>query len=249
MSDSPRIRRNDPARGAPIREWSNLYRAPAPNGDPAHPHRIDPIAPAGNGSPGVAPDDASAAAEPTLDAEARAGIDTAYRVIDEHLREGRRAAEARSGSGPTAGPAAAADAAGAAAADGFQEIIAQGGRLYASLAPLWAGLFKAIATPAADAPAAGAPVVVEIASARMARVTVDLQRQAEAKNLALAGLHALEPGLSPLTGVEFAAEPGTNRVIVRIRVPAGQPAGDYSGAIVDRETGRPCGTIALRLGD
>src|SRR2546425_1465148 len=103
MSDHPRIKRKDPVRSAPIRDWSNMFRSPdaqaagAPSADAtAGGLRMNESAPNGavNGTAAVSTPAAPAA---SLSEEARVGIETAYRVIDEHLQEGRRAAQEQSG--------------------------------------------------------------------------------------------------------------------------------------------------------
>ncbi len=178
--------------------------------------------------------------------EARIGIETAYRVIDEHLQEGRCAAQTQSGrdSGARVGAFAAAGSSGVelpVAADfSVQEMVAQGIRFYTSLAPLWSSLVNSIANSAMvrdTAPAGGistaplapapmprsapamspAPVIIEIASARMTRVTVDLAPPVGASSLAIGGLQALEPEKPPLKEIALVTEPGSNRTVVRIR--------------------------------
>jgi hypothetical protein len=280
MSDRQRIRRKDPDRDAPIRSWSNMFQSPAAASAPA---------PNGNGAAmGVPPDqlitdgaaigpasvDSANAADP-LSEEARHGVESAYRVIDEYLREGRRAAQARiddtrvTASG--AANMAAVDPAGIKiATESLQEMITQGVRFYSSLAPLWASFVNSVATSAgaltpsyAAAPAAAplapapiprsarttgaAPISIEIASARMARVTIDLAPHATVANLATTGLHAIEPGQPPLKDVTFTTNAPANRPIVRIRVPENQPAGAYNGVIVDKDSGDARGTLTVRI--
>jgi hypothetical protein len=151
------------------------------------------------------------------------------------------------------------------ATESLQEMITQGVRFYSSLAPLWAGFVNSMATsagvlntsttaPLAPAPiprgayiTGAAPISIEIASARMARVTIDLAPQASVTNLATTGLHALEPGRSPLTDIMFMIDASANRPVVRIRVPDHQPAGVYNGVVVDKHSGDPRGTLTVRI--
>ena len=273
MSDRPHLRRKEPARSAPMRDWSNMFRS---SGAAAVAAGADgPGLPANNATPGVvangsAPAVNSEAPATTVSDEALRGIETAYQVIDQHLREGRSAAEAHGARDGAAGPAAfiaAAPAGTAAAADSLQEVVTQGLRFYSSLAPFWTALVNSLANatvvreaaaaatafvPPASAPPAtatggAAPAIVEIASTRMARVTVDLPPHADVPNLAIGGLLALAPGPPPLTEVALAIDPALSRIVVRIRVPDGQPPGVYSGVIVDRTCGEPRGTITLRI--
>ena len=57
----------------------------------------------------------------------------------------------------------------------------------------------------------------------------------------------MEPGKPPLTDVAFERAPHGDLVRLRIRVPDTQPVGIYAGAVVDRDTGEPCGTVSVRL--
>src|SRR5271170_7228076 len=105
MSDHQRIRRKDPERGAPIRDWSNMLRSPVAQGIAAPPpDAAAAVSPVNNSAPdsvasGSAAMSASATGSDTVSEEARIGIETAYRVIDEHLQEGRRAAQVQNGRG------------------------------------------------------------------------------------------------------------------------------------------------------
>jgi hypothetical protein len=274
MSDPSRIKRPDPARTAPIRDWSNMFQSPAASAGSAR--AADHAAPnarlhesIANGANGPVSVRDSASPSSSISEEARVGIETAYRVIDEHLQEGRRAAqEQRAGE---AAPAAFAGAAGAGiATDSIQEIVAQGMRFYSSLAM---SLIKAIAnstpqpetahretaaTGLAPAPLAPAPIpraatasspsiIVEIASSRMTRVTVDLAPSAATTEFVIGGLHALEADKPALREISLAIEVGSNRPVMRIRVPENQPPGVYSGVILERESGQPRGTVILRI--
>jgi hypothetical protein len=264
MSDRPRLHRNDPARLTPVRNWSNLFR--------------------GDGSRAPAAAQMNTPPEPTLVAvepvseEARLSIENAYRVIDEHLQEGRRAAEARTEAAPMMAPGAFDSAAiGSAgigvATESIQEMVTQGIRFYASLAPLWTSVINSLANspgtpgsspngspatgtaaplarqplPRSNPIAAPAPTIIEVASTRMARVTVDLTPHANAAKLTTTGLHGIEPNHPPLTDISFTCDVGSTSHIVRIRVPDTQPTGVYNGVIVDTDSGQPRGTITLRL--
>jgi hypothetical protein len=271
MSDRPRLHRNDPARLTPVRNWSNLFRGAGAR-VPAAAQMSTPPTPT------------LFAAEPVGE-EARLGIENAYRVIDEHLQEGRRAAQARADNSPPMPPGGFDSAALSSVqmdvtTESIQEAVAQGIRFYVSLAPLWTSVINSFAnspgTPnsspngsfapdpvaplarpplarvnpvAATKPTiiAPAPSIIEVASARMTRVTVDLTPPANGARLATTGLHAIEPSHPPLTDISFTYDAGSSLYIVRIRVPDTQPAGIYNGVIVDTDSREPRGTITLRL--
>src|SRR5258708_13802603 len=158
MSDRPRIRRKDPDRDAPMRSWSNMFRspaasiAPAPNGNGAA-MGIESAELITAGVVSGSASDSTASAQDQISDEARDGVEGAYRVIDEHLQEGRRAAqppidEARATAPGTSNMSTPDPAAIKNAAESLQEMIAQGVRFYSSLAPLWAGLVNSMAASA-----------------------------------------------------------------------------------------------------
>ena len=80
MSEHPRIRRKDPERSAPIRDWSNMFRssgaqsASAPSADLAAAGLNDSTP--GGLAGGSAPMSIPAAAVATVSEEARIGIET-----------------------------------------------------------------------------------------------------------------------------------------------------------------------------
>jgi hypothetical protein len=278
MSDRPRIRREDPDRAAPVRDWANLFRSatspspPSTNGSVKRgPTDEMTVAGAANG-----PASASDPAAPgSISEEAQIAIENAYRVVDEHLQEGRRAAQSRKDearmSATGAFPAASVNAAGIGlAAENIQEIVAQGIRFYSTLAPLWTSVVHSFATaataasspddaglaaaPLARPPMPGSktrmvadPIIIELASARMTRVTIDLVPHLDPTKLATSGLHSIVPDCPSIKDLTFIVDSHSNRPVVRIRVPDGQPVGSYNGVIVDADSGDPRGTIAVRI--
>ena len=277
MSDRPRIRREDPDRAAPVRDWANLFRSAASSSTPSTNGSVKrgpmdemTVAGAANG-----PAWASNPAEPgSISEEAQITIENAYRVVDEHLQEGRRAAHSRRDharmSAPGAFPAASVNAAGTGfTAENIQAMVAESLRFYSTLAPLWTAVLNSIATAAtaASAPDAGLaaaplarppkpgntttmvaePIIVELASTRMTRVTIDLVPNVNPTKLATNGLHSIVPDCPSIKDLTFIVDSHSNRPVVRIRVPDDQPVGSYNGVIVDADSGDPRGTIALRI--
>jgi hypothetical protein len=62
-------------------------------------------------------------------------------------------------------------------------------------------------------------------------------------------LRAVDPDKPKLSDVAVAGGKGDEPVVVRIRVPAGQPAGVYNGLLIDEETNRPAGTLSVRIAE
>jgi hypothetical protein len=279
MSDRPRIRREDPDRAAPVRDWANLFRSAASSSTPSTNGSVKrgptdemTVAGAANG-PALA---SNPAAPGSISEEAQIAIENAYRVVDEHLQEGRRAAQSRRDdaarmSAPGAFPAASVDAAGIGlTVENIQEMVARSIRFYSTLAPLWASVVNSIATAAATASApddaglaaaplapppmprrttamVAEPIIVELASARMTRVTIDLVPQVNPTKLATSGLHSIVPDCPSIKDLTFIEDSHSNRPVVRIRVPDDQPAGSYNGVIVDVDSGDTRGAITLRI--
>ena len=270
MGDQERFRRKDPERATPLRNWSGLHR---PSAAPEAP--FDGHSPNGgaNGYADAEPSASRGSAQPPLDDEIAAAVATAYRVVEDHLRAGREAAEALDRARPGGSRVMGENGSGAGGANfadlgaGLEELIGEAARLYAGMAPMVAALMDTLgrqhhAPPAPSGrgesafgdhgaparPAGGAEFAIEVASARPARVTLELAPGADPGTLATAGLHALEPGRPPLTEIRFVPARAGERPVLSLRIPEDHPAGLYTGVIVERVSGAPRGTLAVRLG-
>jgi hypothetical protein len=241
MTDRKRLHRADPARVAPVRDFSKLYHGPkSTNG------RVDPVKPASNDVPRK-----GKAGEPLAE-----GVELAYSVIEKYIAEGRRTAE-----GFSSEPYAPRLANG-----NVQEILERVLRFQAEMVPLWletlATLVRVDASRNGNAGAPGAwphpngghnpetiPVSIEVVSRRPVQVSVDLRPNSEAKSLVALGLHSVDSGKPTLTDIRFVPDEATNRIKLRIGVPENQPAGTYSGVIVYRDSGETRGTLSIRIAD
>lgn len=247
MSTRERLRREDPVRTRPIRNWSALCwpEDPARTGDPSA-HQ----GPAG-----------SEAGRSPFDAVAH-GVKLGYKVIDEHISQGQRIAreindrtyETRS------------------MGNDLWEFTERTLAYYGDLTSMWLKLMgsfaegDALRNPFAsgqgadgasvppprsagnDAPPDAEPLAVsiEVSSARPARVTLELHPRSEALPLATHGLRALDPEKPPLTDVAFETD-AEGRPSLSIRVPEDQAADLYTGVVVDRNTGQSRGTLSVRV--
>jgi hypothetical protein len=234
-----RLRREDPARTGPIRNWSTLYRRsdswdfPQAPGQPASD---------GDGSKSSSPSDV-----------VRHGVELGYRVIEEQIRQGQRIAEQLNHRAYDS----------RAMGSDLREVADRAWRYYADLGALWVDFLASIAgdgelvrklfTAWRPAEAAAAPtssngavaVSVEVASVRPAKVTLDLRPHSEGLALVCRALHDVDAAKPPLTDVAFA--PASGALGLSVRVPEGQPAGVYVGAVVDVATQEPRGTLTVRL--
>jgi hypothetical protein len=259
----PRVARPDPERTMPRRSWSTLF---APFGG------TDQEA---NSAGGAATENGSANAGPG-ETVARA-VELGYRVIDEYIRQGQKAAQrlsTRTWSPETA-------------LRDTQDLTARMTRHASDLVGLWVdlldtsnmtGAWRATAqswTMDPSAPDAGSPahgpsdhaddetrsmpgaagtappgrtrIAIEIASERPAEVIVDLRSEDTTRKLVVHSLRAVEPEKPRIT--EVGIEPATPHAParLRIRVPTEQPSGTYNALVIDEETSRPVGSVSVRI--
>ncbi len=238
MSDRERLRREDPVRTAPIRNWSTLYRRSdswnlrEPSAQPK------PAGESGGGSWNVVSH----------------GVELGYRVIEDQIHQGQRVAEQLSRRSYDSG-----------AAEGdLREVADRAWRFLTDLGALWIEFLSSLAgdsdvvrkvlgalqprsESSTSASTDGAIAVsIEVSCARPARVKLDLRSHSERMPLVCQELRALDAGKPPLTDVGFDSDPD-RLVSLRIRVPEAHPPGIYVGAVIDSDTGEPRGTLSVRL--
>ena len=239
MSDRKRLHRGDPARVGPIRDFSKLYsRADSANGThPAKPVSTD--APRkGGGSP---------LAE---------GVELAYSVIDKYIAEGRQTAEGFS-SQPYATRAT---------NDNLQEVLERLFRFQTEMLPLWietlATLVRIDPSRNSHAPAPDTrphpngvqkadtmAVSIEVVSVRPVQVSIELPPNSDPRSLVSLGLNAVDSSKPALSDISLVPDEVPGRIKLRLRIPESQPAGTYSGVIVNRESGEARGTLSIRIAD
>lgn len=239
MSVRKRLHRVDPARVGPSRDFSKLYnRQGSLNGThSAKPVPSDPPRKAGGG-------------------RLAKGVELAYSVIDKYIAEGRRTAEGLSSQPYTA----------RATNDNLQDVLERTLRFQAEMLPLWietlATLVKvdpsrnghAPAPEARPAPANGKntntmAVSIEVVSVRPVQVSVELQPNSEAESLISLGLNAIDSNRPALKDISLVPDGVPGRMKLRLQIPDSQPAGIYSGVIVNRNSGMVRGTLSIRIAD
>ncbi len=236
MSNGERLHRPEPERTAPRRSAATYLRDP-PGGD----------APARDGEP---PDD---------DPVAR-GVRVGYEVLESQLREGQRLAQRLGRAGSQAAASASGDL--ASLLDRVRQLYEDVGALcFDALGtilrnPAWRdGLAAATRS---DEPARGQPdspgassagICVEIASPRRTRIALALPGGTAGAVPRVHALHSHQATDPPLTCVRFDADAGATGPCLRIEVPEGQPAGTYTGVVVDAASNEPRGTLTVRLLD
>lgn len=227
MSDRPRIRRPPADRTEPIRNWSTMIGGPPVDGVPAGMAEV-----------------------------VQRSVDLGYRVIDEYVRQGQRAAERMSGrGGPTSPVGEVQDAAAhmtRLASDGLRIWLELFGLAMAGAGGQMAPAGPVSAPAAAAAPANGATaapttrVRLAIATRRPVEVAVDLRPEAASAELIAHALRAADADAPPLAGAAFVRDDG-GALVLRLAVPDDQPPGIYNGLVIDAGSNRPVGTLSVRI--
>jgi hypothetical protein len=179
-------------------------------------------------------------------------VDLGYRVIDEYLRQGQRAARALGDRSP--------DIAGGLGA--LPDFYARFSRYASDFAGLWlemlggAGVQPPFATSpvqepepeSAPAAAAELPALgVEVRSESATSIELELRPAARFRALAVHDLRSREIG-APRLRARCETEADTGRVRIVVEVPRDQPAGAYSGLLLDADASVPVGTLSVRVG-
>ena len=78
-------------------------------------------------------------------------------------------------------------------------------------------------------------VSIEVVSVRPVQVSIELQPNSEAQSLVSLGLNAVDSSKPALRDISLVPDEVPGRIKLRLRIPESQPAGIYSGVIVNRE--------------
>jgi hypothetical protein len=183
-------------------------------------------------------------------------VDLGYRVVDEYIRQGQKAAERLNGRAPLAPDSMASD---------LQDAAARMTQYASDFVRVWfefmgaamasnVGLATASPAPpqngAAAQPVAAAPertrVHIEVASRRPVEVALDLRPGAAHALLVAHALRSVDPDSPPLTEATF-VDGDDGSVRLRVRVPDEHPPGIYNGLVLDQHSNRPVGTLSVRV--
>jgi hypothetical protein len=100
--------------------------------------------------------------------------------------------------------------------------------------------------PHAEPPTGGVPVTVEVTGDRPTRVWTDLAPAVLTTPVTLQPLRSVSVEHPPLMDVTLTHEPA-RPPLVRVRVPAGQPAGQYHGFVLDAHSGARLGILTVEI--
>jgi hypothetical protein len=233
MGEDKRLHRKDPERTGPVRSFTDLYIS------------RDAARARGEDLNGEQAEDAAAREQ---------GVGLAYRVIEQHINDGRRTAAMLNGQAYNTRTAT----------DLLQEVIERTIRYSSELLPLWLEALTSalrIEPPRMSSPPPGTTstedrdrgehsiaVALEMISSRPATVSIDLREDSQRMSLAVLGLRAVDPGKPELSDIDLEAGPAGG-LKLRICIPQSCPSGTFSGVIVNRETGESRGTLTVRVFD
>src|SRR5258708_26483896 len=226
MSNRKRLRRDDPVRDRPMRDFSKLYkRSDSVN----ETHSAKPVS--------------SGAARKAGGGPLAEGVELAYSVIEKYIAEGRQTAEGFS-SQPSSTQVT---------NDNLQDVVERMLQLQAAMLPLWMETLATLvkADPARNGHASRPDawpsngnnsaetmaVSIEVVSLRPVQVSVELRPNSEVQSLVSLGLNAIDSSKPVLTDVSFVPDDVPGRMKLRLRIPESHPPGTYSGVIVNRDSG------------
>lgn len=225
MSDDERARRPTPERTGPIRAWR-----PTAAGEPNAPPREG---------------------EDPLRSVIARSVELGYRVVDEYIAQGQRAARLFNERQLDA----------EAAAREAPELFSRWLRSASDFASLWLE-FASLAqsprapdpsaapatppSPAAPAPARELALALEIHSSRRTEARLDLRPGAMAQALAVHDLRSADPE-KPRLRARCERDEASGAPVVVVDIPDDQPGGSYSGVLVDETTSVPIGSVTVRV--
>ena len=256
MSSDDHVKRPPLDRTQPIRNWSTLFKGPVADG----------------GSSDAESATMAGTDRASLSDVVSRSVDLGYRVVDEYIRQGQKAAqrlnERSYGVQTMAGDVQDLAMRMTQYASDFAAVWLQLVQLAAAgnsapgsprgaggvdratpeapTAPTGAGVLGQRARPDATAPEA-TRVRIEVRSAQPTEVAVDIRPEAASRPLIVHALRALDPDKPRLDGVCFELGSEEAAACLRIDVPAGHPPGVYSGLMIDQGTSLPVGTVSVTI--
>ncbi len=240
MSERKRLRRDDPDRTSPVRDFSKLYRRP----DLA------------KGADAVKPPSSDASRAGAARGPLAEGVELAYSVIEKYIAEGRRTAEELNSQPYNT----------RATNDNLQELLERVLRFQAEALPLWIETLATLTKvnpsrngytaspdvwprPGSTPNPEATPVSIEVLSMRPVQVSIELRPNSDAQSLVALGLNSVDSKKPSVTDISFVPDNVRGRVKLRIRIPDNQPPGTYNGVIVNRDSSEPRGTLSIRIAD
>lgn len=250
MKSQTRITRPVLERSEPRRAWSTLFGAGGAS-------RAGGSGAATGGSGGA----------PASDAIQR-GVELAYRVSDEYMRQGQ--AFARTLSQPFA-PAAGGGGGPGNGAGGLPQLAERMLRYTSELSSMWMDAVRMMSSMTGQAASSGLPgfwpgaersappppappaaaeparerIAIQVESKRRTRASLDVHGVV-GRAISVAPLR-LRGGRARIANVKVQREDGGGALAIVVRVPPRQAAGTYTADILDARAGSPVGTVSVRV--
>ncbi len=243
-----RLRRTDPPRSEPIRDWEQLFRQPEPD-SPQKDEATD----------GAEAAEKNGANDHAWDDVVTHAVKLGYQIIEDQISQGKRVAEQVSDRSYTS------NSIGGDVSEFVRRLL----QFYTDIGATCFDFIDALTRSTeftdnvrgwvdegltnssgkepdlATEAASYQNVPIEVVSEQPARVSLDLAGIARNCRLGVHGLYALDPSNPPLRDIEFNYGVAEHQPTLRIRIPQGQPADTYTGAIIDADTNQPRGTLSV----
>ena len=188
-------------------------------------------------------------------------VDLAYRVVDEYVRQGQRAARGFSGGATAPRCRSTGD---------MQDAAAQMTRFASDGMRIWLELPRIVdgRRPPADARprrraarrrrAAEPPAAAAAPTTTRVRLAISHSASRRSRGRPAAGgrradlvahaLRAADAELPPLSGATFVRDPDGGPLTLRLACPTTSRDGIYNGLVIDAASNRPVGTLSVRIG-
>lgn len=230
MTHRERLRRPEPKHTEPIRDFPGYLRDSRGLGDTG---------------PEGGPQAERGLVEAADDVLTR-GVQLGYRIIDEHILQGRQAAQQLRGADTDARPEA--------GGKSLETLVGRALDLTKDLGALWLDAVELLVKSSGrgnggaepEGPGSGLQMGVEIASSKRVQINLQMPPRRRHHVPRVHALHAADPACPPLTGVSFRTAEASGTVL-HVEVPDHQPHGLYSGVVVDRDSNEPLGTVSIRV--
>jgi hypothetical protein len=245
-----RLRKPDPDRAEPIRDWEQLFRHPEQHKGEPNGSGNDNGKSGANGNNGHGWDDAVTHA-----------VKLGYRIIEDQISQGKRVAEQLSENTP------ANQSVGGDVTDFVRRLL----QFYTDIGATCFDFIDSLArskefnsnmrgwvdenlagtsgneTPAPANNGEHHNIPVEVQCEHSARVSLQLTEEANGSRLGVPGLFGLDPSNGALQDIEFVYEPGQHWPTLIVRIGKDQAADTYTGAVVDTGTNAPRGTLSVQI--
>jgi len=194
--------------------------------------------------------------QPRLQDAISRSVDVGYRVVDDYIKQGQRAAQRLSEGKLTA----------EVMASEVQDLSGRIARYASDFFGAWVELLElatagsaarqAAATTTESPSATSQPppsrstserLQVEVAASRPVEVSLDLRPERVTGTLRPHALRSTDPRKPRLTDLTIHPSDGGGAPVLRIGIPDAQPAGTYEGLLIDEATNRPVGSVRVVL--